>query len=141
MKKFKFQGEEYEVDDEYEWVTADRDGVRVFINEPYLNSYYYYCDTDGCTGLHIQNIPFKISTKSNIISLMVNEKDMVKEPEHYMTPCGLNVQLIYRHLPFFRGNAMKYIFRAGKKYPEKEIEDLKKAITCLEFEIKRLEEK
>ena len=44
-------------------------------------------------------------------------------------------------LNFHRGNAVKYIARAGKKDPTKEIEDLKKARWYLDREIGRLEEK
>lgn len=40
---------------------------------------------------------------------------------------------------FNRGNAIKYIVRAGHKDPSKEVEDLRKAITYLEFEIARIE--
>lgn len=39
---------------------------------------------------------------------------------------------------FSKGNAIKYIARAGRKNPDTEIEDLRKAITYLEFEIERL---
>ena len=38
-----------------------------------------------------------------------------------------------------RGNAVKYIARAGKKNPEKEVEDLKKAAWYINREIERLE--
>ena len=44
------------------------------------------------------------------------------------------------NLNFHRGNAVKYISRAGKKNPEKEIEDLKKARWYIDREIKKLEE-
>lgn len=40
---------------------------------------------------------------------------------------------------FNKGNAIKYIARAGRKNKETEIEDLRKAITYLQFEIDRLE--
>lgn len=40
---------------------------------------------------------------------------------------------------FNRGNAIKYIARAGHKDPEREIEDLKKARQYIDFEIERLE--
>lgn len=40
---------------------------------------------------------------------------------------------------FNRGNAIKYIARAGKKDPLKEVEDLKKARQYIDFEIARLE--
>jgi hypothetical protein len=39
---------------------------------------------------------------------------------------------------FNRGNAIKYIARAGKKNPETEIEDLRKALWYINEEIKRL---
>lgn len=41
-------------------------------------------------------------------------------------------------LNFHRGNAVKYIARAGKKNPEKEVEDLEKAVWYLTREIDRL---
>ena len=43
-------------------------------------------------------------------------------------------------LNFDRGNAVKYIVRAGGKDPKKEIEDLKKAINYINHEIKHIEE-
>ena len=44
-------------------------------------------------------------------------------------------------LGFSLGNTVKYISRAGKKDPTKEIEDLKKALFYLEHHIKTLEKK
>lgn len=41
---------------------------------------------------------------------------------------------------FNRGNAIKYIARAGRKDPAKEIEDLKKARWYIDAEIDRLME-
>lgn len=46
-----------------------------------------------------------------------------------------------KELNFMRGNAVKYITRAGKKDPAKEIEDLKKASFYLDWEINRLKGK
>lgn len=40
-------------------------------------------------------------------------------------------------LDFCLGNAVKYISRAGKKDPEKRIEDLRKAIWYIQHEIER----
>ena len=45
-----------------------------------------------------------------------------------------------KNLGFCLGNAIKYISRAGKKDPTKEIEDLKKAKWYIERRIKELEE-
>jgi CRISPR/Cas system-associated protein Cas5 (RAMP superfamily) len=41
-------------------------------------------------------------------------------------------------LNFSRGNAIKYIARAGRKDPESEIEDLEKAVWYIEREILRI---
>ena len=43
-------------------------------------------------------------------------------------------------LGFSLGNAVKYIARAGKKDPSKEIEDLRKAVFYINHEIERLME-
>lgn len=40
-------------------------------------------------------------------------------------------------LNFSLGNVVKYIARAGKKDPERELEDLEKAAQYLDFEIRR----
>jgi hypothetical protein len=45
-----------------------------------------------------------------------------------------------KKLGFCLGNAVKYISRAGKKDPNKEIEDLQKALWYIERRIKELEE-
>ena len=68
---------------------------------------------------------------------MIN--DNVNHPSHYtygkievidaIEDWGLN---------FHRGNAVKYIARAGKKKYENEIEDLKKAAWYINREIERL---
>ena len=44
-------------------------------------------------------------------------------------------------LGFCLGNAVKYISRAGKKDPAKEIEDLEKAVWYLQREIEKLKKK
>ena len=65
--------------------------------------------------------------------------DNVKHPAHYAdTVPGIECIQVTQHFNFNRGNAIKYIWRAGHKNDE--IEDLKNAIQYLEFEIKRIEE-
>ena len=44
-----------------------------------------------------------------------------------------------KNFNYCRGNAIKYISRAGKKNPEKEIEDLEKAEWYIHHEIERLQ--
>lgn len=55
--------------------------------------------------------------------------DMVNHPEHYTDGGIETIDFIEaKKLPYHLGNAVKYISRAGKKHPEKTIEDLQKAI-------------
>lgn len=64
--------------------------------------------------------------------------DLVNHPKHYTThPSGIECITITRHMNFNRGNAIKYIWRAGDK--GNEIEDLRKAQWYIADEIKRLE--
>lgn len=64
----------------------------------------------------------------------------VNHPKHYNKhPSGIECIEITRHMNFNRGNAVKYIWRAGDK--GNEIEDLEKAKWYLEDEIKRLQKK
>lgn len=65
--------------------------------------------------------------------------DPVNHPSHY-TDGKIEVIdfILDKHLDFCRGNAVKYISRAGKKNPEKEIEDLEKASWYINKEIQRL---
>lgn len=64
--------------------------------------------------------------------------DFVNHPAHY-TQFPVEVIEITEHLNFCRGNAVKYICRAGAKDPNKEIEDLKKARWYIDREISRIE--
>ena len=61
---------------------------------------------------------------------------MVNSPSHY-TRGNIEVWDFIRDqgLNYFRGNAIKYICRAGYKSPQTEVEDLKKAIHYLENEL------
>lgn len=62
----------------------------------------------------------------------------VSHPEHYnRNPEGIECIQVVQHLNFNLGNAVKYIWRAF--YKGKYVEDLKKAIKYLEFEIDRYE--
>lgn len=64
--------------------------------------------------------------------------DPVNHPKHYTShPSGVECIQITEHLNFCLGNAVKYIWRAGEKDQEKEIEDLEKASWYLLREIKR----
>ena len=66
--------------------------------------------------------------------------DAVDHPAHY-TAYPVEVIQLTEHLNFCRGNAVKYIARAGLKDPDREIEDLQKAAWYINREITRLKEK
>ena len=74
---------------------------------------------------------------------MENNKEMVNHPEHYKFGKNNEYEAIkvieVWNLDFHLGNTVKYISRAGKKDPNKVIEDLKKALFYLDRKIKNLE--
>lgn len=66
--------------------------------------------------------------------------DVVNHPSHYTDGKIEVIDFIEdKGLNFHRGNAVKYIARAGKKDKSKEAEDLRKAVWYLNREIERLE--
>lgn len=50
-----------------------------------------------------------------------------QNPDHYKLPGGVQLIDVTKHCSFPVGNAMKYIFRAGKKDGESALDDLLKA--------------
>lgn len=68
--------------------------------------------------------------------------DAVNHPSHYTDG---NIEVIEyiedKKLGYCLGNAVKYISRAGKKDPAKEIEDLQKADWYIKRRIMELEQK
>lgn len=65
-------------------------------------------------------------------------KDAVNHPSHYTDGKIEVIDFIEdKGLNFHRGCAVKYIARAGKKNPDKEVEDLQKAVWYLNREIAR----
>lgn len=68
-----------------------------------------------------------------------NIEDPVNRPAHYTDGKIEVIDYIEdKKLGFCLGNAIKYISRAGKKDPEKEVEDLNKAKWYIERRIKEL---
>ena len=63
--------------------------------------------------------------------------DAVNRPAHY-TAYPVEVIEITEHLNFCRGNAVKYLCRAGLKSKDTEIEDLEKAKWYIQREIERV---
>lgn len=76
---------------------------------------------------------------------MKSESDPVNHPNHYNQYQGFEVIEVCEQLRsadgsgnFNRGNAFKYLARAGWKNPSKEVEDLEKAVFYLNREIERV---
>ena len=67
--------------------------------------------------------------------------DEVNHPAHYTAYEGLEVIQLTEQMNFNRGNAVKYIARAGLKSYSTEIQDLKKALWYIQREINRMEAK
>jgi hypothetical protein len=69
--------------------------------------------------------------------------DFVKHPPHYTAYKGLEIIDLTEQLNFNRGNAVKYICRAGLKSDslDHEIEDLQKAAWYINREIERIQPK
>jgi hypothetical protein len=62
--------------------------------------------------------------------------DIIDQPEHYTShPSGIEVIEITKHETFLRGNVLKYVLRAP--YKGREVEDLKKAMKYLQWELDR----
>lgn len=64
--------------------------------------------------------------------------DPVNHPGHYTQYQGLEIIDLTEQMNFNKGNAVKYIARAGWKDPAKEVEDLEKAIWYTQREIDRI---
>lgn len=65
--------------------------------------------------------------------------DAVNHPGYYNQYQGIEIIDLVEQMNFNKGNAVKYITRAGLKNPETEIQDLEKAAFYLQREIQRLQ--
>lgn len=71
----------------------------------------------------------------------LTDHDPVNRPAHYTDGKIEVIEYIEdKKLGFCLGNAVKYISRAGKKDPEKEVEDLEKAVWYIQRRIKELKD-
>lgn len=98
---------------------------------------------NGATFENLQNW-FKPWYKLQLLEEIPSENtddlnDPVNHPSHY-TKGKIEVAdfIADQKLNFDRGNAVKYVCRAGSKDPSKEIQDLEKAIWYINHEIKML---
>ena len=97
------------------------------------------CFSDSATSKEIdENYEIITSYKDDNENIPAN--DIVNRPAHYTDGKIEVIEFIEdKRLGFCLGNVVKYVARAGKKDPTKEVEDLKKAKWYLERRIKELE--
>lgn len=82
-----------------------------------------------------------IMSRAEMKEFLKPKNDPVNHPSHYTDGKIEVIDFIEdKNLNFHLANAVKYISRAGKKDPSKEIEDLKKARWYLDRYIQKLEE-
>lgn len=77
-----------------------------------------------------------------LVDLPEFKHDVVNHPSHYCShPSGIECIEITRHHDFAIGNAIKYLWRAGLKDSDNEIQDLEKAIFYIQDKIEQLKNK
>ncbi len=87
----------------------------------------------------------KVTVKENDANVLKHDNssgaksDSVNHPSYYQGKIEVIDFIEDKHLGFNLGNCVKYISRAGKKNPEKLLEDLKKARWYLDREIGNIE--
>ena len=70
---------------------------------------------------------------------MGEQSSSAVSPNHYKANDVQCIDII-RHMSFAKGNAVKYLWRAGKKDNNSEAQDIKKAMWYLADELNRLGE-
>ena len=81
-----------------------------------------------------------VSKKQSDLYTKDTVDDAVNHPSHYTQYHGLEIIDLTEQMNFNKGNAVKYIARAGfKGGPEKEIEDLEKAQWYISRELERIQ--
>lgn len=94
------------------------------------------------TFIHATAVPSLVGLRNPISCAhkLCAMADNVNHPQHYTrSPSGVECIDVVEHLNFCRGNAMKYLWRAGQKDSAKELEDLQKAAWYLAREIARVQ--
>jgi hypothetical protein len=66
--------------------------------------------------------------------------DPVNHPDHYNAVPGIECIDVVKYLGFVVGNAMKYLWRCGKKPSASKLEDLRKARWYIDYAIAEEEE-
>ena len=137
-------------DDEYWVYTAEEIGRVVFtpgsrmiaypVGQPYAiygKSEYEYEVEDNTIVIKERDDRFKSNTLGRGRTA---SSDSVSHPSHYADGWSNGAEVIdlTEHLSFCAGNVVKYVCRAGRKDPDKYVEDLEKARWYIDREIKRV---
>lgn len=73
--------------------------------------------------------------------IFTENKDWVNHPSHYQGNKTEVIDIIEDYnLDFCLGNAIKYILRCGKKFKNKQVEDLEKSVWYINRKIQKLKE-
>lgn len=114
-----------------------------YLTEDGLCSETFFQNGTTCEYCRVFGVKEYEKEISSILGIEENPKiekmDNVNHPAHYTDGKIEVIDYIQdKGFNFCRGNAIKYISRAGKKDKAKEIEDLQKAVWYLNKEIERL---
>lgn len=110
------------------------------VGQPYVicdKSEYEYELEDGTIVIkELVERPTSSNTRT------AENSDNVSHPPHYAEGWSNSAEVIdlTEHLSFCAGNVVKYVCRAGRKDPDKYVEDLEKARWYLDREIARVKE-
>jgi len=105
-----------------------------------------YCITEAGCSAPVLAANVKAAINQGVkteTTLETEQSDMVNSPSHYtgkLSDLGIEVIDIANacNLNGNRFSALRYLLRAGYKFPEKEIEDLEKLKKYIDFEIRNL---
>lgn len=130
-----------DADDDYSIYTAEDIGRVVHTTGSRMMAYpvglpYAICDKSEYEyELEDDTIVIKTKYPQPIV-----DPDNVSHPPHYANGWSNGAEVIdlTEHLSFCAGNVVKYVCRAGRKDPDKYVEDLEKARWYLDREIERV---
>lgn len=101
----------------------------------------------SCSDEDLQKADEFAKALPHALKQIAEPEERVNHPRHYQHPSGVECITVARHHDFNTGSALKYLWRAGLKQEQgltpldKQIEDLQKAVFCIQDEIKFLQAK
>lgn len=112
-----------------------------YIRKPFKTEEEYEMeDRKYKTGSYAPNTTKPVDVRYSHQADLEKDADPVNHPAHYTAYKGLEIIQLTEQMNFNRGNAVKYIARAGLKEKSTEIEDLEKAKWYIQREIERISE-